>query len=239
MADAQHSPDDPGVERPDVGVELITEIHVRLERQFGLPDGSLRTDPTEELIRTILSQNTNDVNRDRAFDSMWARFGSWEAVAAAPAGDLAEAIRSGGLGKIKAPRIQNALRRVKERSGAYDLSFVCSLPLEEAQAWLQALPGVGPKTAACVLLFACGIPVMPVDTHIHRVAGRLGLIPKGTSANAAHSLLTGLVPVPMIYPLHINIIRHGRRTCRAGRPLCDGCVLADLCLYYRQRATTS
>jgi len=211
--------------------ELVLEIHERLLSQYGLPDGSRRSDPTEELIHTMLSQNTNDVNRDRAFASMWDTFGSWKAVAEAPAPALAEAIRPGGLGEIKAPRIQNALRVVHERCGDYDLSFVCALALPEADAWLQSLPGVGPKTAACVLLFACGKPVMPVDTHIHRVSRRLGLIPDKSTANAAHALMTSLVPENLIYPLHINIIRHGRRTCRAGRPLCDACVLLDLCPY--------
>lgn len=216
--------------------ELLREIHRRLQAQFGLPDGSRRTDPTEELIRTILSQNTNDVNRDRAFAGMWERFGSWAAIAAAPTPELSEAIRPGGLGDIKAPRIQNALLAVRERSGDFDLSFICAMPLEEGDAWLQSLPGVGPKTAACVLLFSCGKPVMPVDTHIHRVTRRLGLIPEDTGANAAHVLLTAMVPASLIYPLHINIIRHGRKTCRAGRPLCKECILADLCPYGKQLA---
>ncbi len=235
MAETPHPPSAAFAQHESIPTEIIAEIHGRLQIQFGLPDGSRRTDPTEELIRTILSQNTNDVNRDRALDSMWSRFGSWAAIATAPAEELAEAIRPGGLGDIKAPRIQNALRCIRERSGAYDLSFICTMPLGEASTWLQDLPGVGPKTAACVLLFACGKPVMPVDTHIHRVTARLGLIPAGTSANAAHDLLTGLVPAPLIYPLHINIIRHGRTTCRSGRPLCDQCTLADLCPYLRQR----
>lgn len=235
MADSPHVPAALPGQHDTSPAGIIAEIHARLQAQFGLPDGSRRSDPTEELIRTILSQNTNDVNRDRAFDGMWTHLGSWAAIASAPAEDLAEAIRPGGLGEIKAPRIQNALRCIRERSGSYDLSFICTMPLEEANTWLQDLPGVGPKTAACVLLFACGRPVMPVDTHIHRVTGRLGLIPSGTSANAAHGLLTRLVPAPLIYPLHINIIRHGRTTCRAGRPSCDQCTLADLCPYPSQR----
>jgi len=211
----------------------ILEVHERLRAEFGLPDNSRRSDPTEELIRTILSQNTNDVNRDRAYASMWDAFGSWAAIAAAPEVRLAEAIRPGGLADIKAPRIQNALRAIFDRSGSFDLGFVCALPLHDADSWLQSLPGVGPKTAACVLLFSCGRPVMPVDTHIHRVSRRLGLVPDRTSANAAHALLTSLIPPEIIYPLHINLIRHGRRTCRAGRPQCASCVLLDLCPHGR------
>lgn len=233
MADTPHADACTPVEVAARAAEMIAEVHQRLGVIFGLPDGSRRSEPTEELIRTILSQNTNDVNRDRAYESMWGRFGSWAAIATAPVEALAEAIRPGGLGEIKAPRIQNALRCVRERSGSYDLSFICRLTLDEGDSWLQALPGVGPKTAACVLLFSCGKPVMPVDTHIHRVAGRLGLIPAGTSAKAAHALMTDLVPAPLIYPLHINLIRHGRKTCRASRPLCEQCSLADLCAYGR------
>jgi len=217
--------------------ELTCEVHRRLVRVFGLPDGSHRSDPTEELVRTILSQNTNDVNRDRAFANMWNRFGSWEAVATAAIAELADAIRTGGLADIKAPRIQKALLAIKERAGQIDLSFICGMPISEADAWLRALPGVGPKTAACVLLFSCGQPVMPVDTHVHRVAGRLGLIPPGASPEAASRLLSQAVPPPLIYPLHINLIRHGRRTCRAGRPLCDRCPLVDICRYAREHRT--
>ncbi|MGI6208508.1 MAG: endonuclease III domain-containing protein [Anaerolineae bacterium] len=203
--------------------------------EYGLPINREPSDPTEELVRTILSQNTNDTNRDRAFGELRRRFPSWQAVAEADPADVADAIRVGGLADQKAPRIQQALEAIRCRAGDYDLSFICEMPLAEADRWLQSLPGVGPKTAACVLLFSCNRAIMPVDTHIRRVTDRLGLIPHGTAAGPAHDILTALVPEDLIYPLHINLIRHGRRICRAGVPLCPRCVLRDICPYAIER----
>ncbi|MHB0877236.1 MAG: endonuclease III domain-containing protein [Anaerolineae bacterium] len=210
---------------------VLPLIHARLAAAYGLPLQDSFSHPTEELVRTILSQNTNDVNRDRAFDHLRCRFPTWSAVAEAPVAAVAEAIASGGLSQIKAPRIQNALAAVSARSPDFDLSFICGLSVDEARAWLAALPGVGPKTAACVLLFSCGKPVMPVDTHILRVSKRVGLIADGTGADAAHVAFARVLPPDLVYPLHLNLIRHGRRTCHPRRPACYACAIADLCLY--------
>jgi endonuclease-3 len=189
-------------------------------------------DPVATLVNTILSQNTNDVNRDAAFSQLRERFATWEAVRDAPAEELVEAIRPAGLGPTKAPRIQGALRRISDREGEITLDFLRERSAEEARAWLTDLPGVGPKTAAIVLCFALGKPAFPVDTHVHRVSGRLGLIPEGTSREKAHDLLEEIVPEAMYYPLHLNLIAHGRAVCHARNPDCEDCVLRDDCGYY-------
>ena len=213
----------------------LQAIHERLAAAYGLPVLTRTTDPTEELVRTILSQNTNDRNRDLAFARLRNMFPTWAEVAAAPNAALAEAIRQGGLAEVKAARIKQALRAIHDRSGSYSLSFICDMETEEALRWLQSLAGVGPKTAACVLLFSCGRPIMPVDTHVLRVCKRLGILPERAFAAAAHSLLQATTPPELVYPLHINLIRHGRAICRARRPLCAQCLLADLCRYAAQK----
>ncbi len=189
-------------------------------------------DPVATLVSTILSQNTNDVNRDRAFERLRERFPTWEEVRDAPLEELVEAIRPAGLAPTKAPRIQEALRRIGAERGGISLDFLAGLPLEEAREWLLSLPGVGPKTAAIVLLFALGKPAFPVDTHVHRVARRLGIIPPRTSRKRAHELLEALVPPEIYYPLHLNLIAHGRAICHARNPECARCVLRDHCAYY-------
>lgn len=216
---------------PVAARQLLAEVHRRLRQEYGLPVQESRSDPTEELVRTILSQNTNDTNRDRAFAALRRRFPTWADVVRAPVSEVAEAIRPGGLADTKAPRIQAALAEAERAAGDHDLSFVCRLSPAEASRWLTALPGVGPKTAACVLLFSCGRPVMPVDTHILRLSGRLGLLPPRAGAEAAHHILGAAVPEADVYPLHINLIRHGRRVCKAQRPRCHECVLRDVCPY--------
>lgn len=216
---------------------MLPSLHARLAEAYGLPTQDRFSDPTEELVRTILSQNTNDVNRDRAFRRLRERFATWDAVVRAPTGDVAEAIAPGGLSQIKAPRIQAALRAVASGSADYDLSFVCRMPEGEARQWLRALPGVGPKTVACVLLFSCGKPVMPVDTHILRVSGRVGLIPAAAGADAAHEALATVVPADLAYSLHINLIRHGRLTCRPRNPRCSTCPIESLCRYGHKQGT--
>ena len=210
---------------------VLVPIHVRLAEAYGLPVQDSLSDPTEELVRTILSQNTNDVNRDRALERLRWRFPTWHVVMHAPAAEVADAIAPGGLSQIKAPRIQRALQAIAAESADCDLSFICGMPIGEARAWLTALPGVGPKTAACVLLFSCGKPVMPVDTHILRVSRRVGLITPGADADAAHEALAAVVPGELVYPLHINLIRHGRSACRPQNPRCPTCVIADVCRY--------
>jgi endonuclease III len=186
-------------------------------------------DPLGELILTILSQNTADTNSGRAFNAMMRRYGSWKEIAEAPPGELVETIRFGGLAQQKAPRIQAVLRAVEDRSPDWDLTFLGDMPLDEARAWLRSLPGVGPKTAACVLLFALGLPAMPVDTHVERVAKRLGLIPGKMTADRAHDALEALVPPDDYYRFHMLLIKHGRRTCSARNPACDRCPLAERC----------
>jgi len=190
-------------------------------------------DPLDALVLTILSQNTNDVNRDRAFARLREHFPTWEAVRDAPPDAVVEAIRPAGLAPTKGPHIQAALRRISEERGALDLSFLANLPLEEARAWLLDMPGVGFKTAAIVLLFALGRPAFPVDTHVHRLAQRLGLIAEGTSRQEAHRLLEEVVPPDLYYSFHLNLIEHGRAVCHARRPACQNCVLRGECAFYR------
>lgn len=190
-------------------------------------------DPVEALVSAILSQNTNDVNRDRAYERLRERFPTWEDVRDAPLPALVDAISPAGLAPTKAPRIQQALRRIGEERGEISLDFLAGMPLAEARAWLRSIPGVGPKTAAIVLLFALGRPVFPVDTHIHRVAGRLGLIPPKVSRERAHEILEALIPPEIYYPFHINLILHGRAVCHAREPEHDSCILRDECEFYR------
>lgn len=208
---------------------LVREIHRRLRTVHGPLEPPRRLDPLEELILTILSQNTSDVNRDRAYRALRSRYPTWEAVAAAPEPDLVETIRPGGLAATKAPRILRVLREIREREGRLDLSWMAEAPDEDVEAYLTSLPGVGRKTAACVLAFALGRPVLPVDTHVHRVATRLGLLPERTQADRAHGLLADAVPPRDRVSMHVGLIRHGRATCRAARPRCDACPLRDLC----------
>ncbi len=192
-------------------------------------------DPLDELINTILSQNTNDLNRDRAYRALRAKFPTWEAVRDAPAAQVIAAIKSAGLANQKGPRIQKVLHRITQERGELDLNFLRDWPTGEARAWLMSLDGVGPKTAAIVLLFALGKPAFPVDTHIHRVTGRLGLIPPKASADKAHEILEGLVPPEWYHSFHLNVIEHGRQVCKAQRPLCEHCVLQKHCAYYQDR----
>ena len=201
----------------------------RLAALYGDPKHIPHGDAVAELVLTVLSQNTADTNSGRAFIQMMRRYPSWEAIAAAPAAELIATIQHGGLAPQKAPRIQAILRAVGERSPGWDLQFLREMPFEEARAWLRALPGVGPKTAACVLLFALGLPAMPVDTHVERVSKRLGLIPEKTTAEQAHGLLESLVLPADYYRFHMLLIKHGRRTCIARRPACGRCPLAAEC----------
>jgi endonuclease III len=217
--------------------EELLEIHRRLKEAYGDYAWEPRTDPIPELVNTILSQNTNDHNRDIAYDRLRERFPTWENVRDAPTEDVIEAIRPAGLAPSKGPRIQGALGRITEERGELSLDFLREMPLEEARSWLLDIKGVGPKTAAIVLLFALGRPAFPVDTHVHRVTQRLGLIPEGTSRKKAHQLLEALVPPKLYYPFHIGLIKHGRALCIARNPRCDVCMLTDLCTYYQERAS--
>ena len=178
---------------------------------------------------TVLSQHTSDINSSRAFAGLRERFATWEEVLDAPVDEVAESIRSGGIAQVKATRIQRILSEIDEREGALDLSRLAQLPDEEVNDYLCSLPGVGPKTAACVLLFSMERPAFPVDTHVHRVAKRLGLVGEKASAELTQRLLQPRIPPGLRYELHMQLIRHGREICRAVTPLCTECALLDLC----------
>lgn len=219
-----------GLPREDLAAEVM-EISRLLEREYGRPSPRRKLRPLDELILTILSQHTSDANSERAFQRLRERFPSWEDARDADPAEIADAIRPGGLAGVKAPRIKALLERISDERGSPDLDFLRDAPLEDARGYLLSLDGVGPKTAACVLLFSCGKPAFPVDTHIHRVARRLGLIEHEVSAEEAHRILEAAVPVEEVFPFHVNLITHGRRVCRAQRPRCDVCVLAARCRY--------
>ena len=212
----------------------IEAVHRQLLEAYGEPRWRNPLPPLDELVSTILSQNTNDANRDRAFERLRDRLPTWEQVRDAPTQDVIEAVRTAGLANQKGPRIQKALRRITAERGMLELDFLADLPLEQARAWLLSLQGVGPKTAAIVLLFSLGRPAFPVDTHVHRISRRLGLIGERVSAAQAHPLLEALAPPEWYYALHLNVIRHGRQICRARKPRCEMCVLSDLCDFYSQ-----
>jgi endonuclease-3 len=204
--------------------------------EYGSCQWQPRNSPLAVLVQTILSQNTSDVNSRRAFNSLLASFDSWESVAAADVNDISIAIKMGGLGDIKAKRIKAALGEIKRKQGRLELDLLNQLPLAEARDWLKQLPGVGSKTASCVLLFSLGRPALPVDTHVLRVAKRLGLIEPKTSAEQAHRLLESLVPADSVYQFHLLLIKHGRRVCQAQRPRCSRCVLQGICPSYKKFA---
>ncbi|HET8568620.1 MAG TPA: endonuclease III [Candidatus Limnocylindria bacterium] len=204
-------------------------VAARLRRVYGDPPEPRRLPPLDELVLTILSQNTNDTNRDRAYADLRARFPTWDDVADAPLGAIGQAIRRGGLAPTKAPRIRRILRTLREEGVRLDRRALTRGGGAALWDRLIALPGVGPKTAACVLLFSRGEPYFPVDTHVHRVAVRLGLVPPRATASQAQASLQEAVPAELTYELHMNLIRHGRHVCVARRPLCSECVLARVC----------
>jgi endonuclease III len=204
-----------------------------LAAEYGEPSVTRRP-PLDELVLTILSQNTSDINRDRAYEAMRSRFPTWQQVLDAPTGELEQAIRPGGLARQKAPRIQAVLAEVAGAGHGLDLEWLAKLEPDDAMDWLTSLNGVGVKTASIVLLFSFGVPVMPVDTHVHRIALRLQLVPPGTSAEKAHPLITEQVPDGRMLEAHLLLITHGRRTCVARRPRCTQCVLLEMCPYGRR-----
>jgi endonuclease III len=208
----------------------------RLERAFGRPRPERRLPPLDELVLTVLSQHTSDLNRDRAYASLRRRFPRWEQVLHASTADVEEAIRCGGLARTKSGVIQEILRTLLHERGSLDLSFLKRLPIGEAKACLCRLKGVGEKTACCVLLFACGRPAFPVDTHIHRVAGRLGWLKAKATPADTHAALAALIPEERYYASHMNLIRLGRRVCRARAPACPACPLRGACRFAAKRA---
>jgi len=212
-----------------VGVRRIRAVHRRLIAQQGPFKPKPRRPIIDELVMTVLSQHTSDANSGRAFDSLRTRFPTWEQVLDAPAEEIADAIRSGGLAEQKAPRIKRILADIDDREGGLDLARLNRLDDQKIDEYLRSLTGVGPKTAACVLVFSMGRAAFPIDTHVHRIVRRLGWVKDRASADQTHRSLGPLVPPDLRYELHMALINHGRNVCRAQRPLCGDCVLLDFC----------
>ncbi len=213
-------------------------VYDLLVQAYGIPPWEPDGDALGGLIATVLSQHTSDVNSGRAYAQLVARFPTWESVRDAPSAAIVDAIRPGGLAQVKAERIQAILRTLTEQVGegaTLALDTIRGMPLEEGLAFLRRLPGVGPKTAACVLLFSLGRPAFPVDTHVLRVSKRLGLIGTSVSADAAHDILADLIPPQWRHTMHVDLIRHGRQVCHAQQPECERCPLRSECPYFWQR----
>ncbi|MBC8336198.1 MAG: endonuclease III [Anaerolineales bacterium] len=209
--------------------ERALDVHNRLMDKFGEPIWRNPLPAIDELVSTILSQNTNDVNRDRGFNNLRKNFPTWEEVRDAPENEVIEAVRIAGLANQKGPRIQKVLRQISDERGELDIEFLKKMPLDEAHAWLTRFKGVGPKTAAIVLLFSLGMPSFPVDTHIYRVTGRIGLRPEKMTVEQAHPYLEEIFPPETYYAGHLNIIRLGREICKARKPECTVCPLVEIC----------
>lgn len=208
-------------------------VYNLLVEAYGVPQRRRHLPPVDQLVNTILSQQTNGANRRRAFEALKARFPDWEAVMNADVDVVREAIRPAGLANQKAPRIQNALRFIMRERGELSLDFLAGRSVDEGKAWLTQIKGVGPKTAAIILLFTFGLPAFPVDTHVHRVTTRLGLIGPKVTADKAHEILEDMIAAEKYYAFHVNLIRHGREICHARDPQCQVCVLQERCDYYR------
>jgi endonuclease III len=209
-------------------------VDLRLKRIYGIPRRDPSRDAVSQLIVTILSQATADVQTARSFGELRRRFPTWEQVRDARASELAKVIHSSGLSNQKAPRIKAALKHITGERGRIELDFLKDMPVDQARAWLMQIGGVGPKTASIVLLFTFHKPLFPVDTHIHRIARRLGWVPQNASAEKTQEVLEPLIPGRAHYRLHLNMIRLGREICIARLPRCEICPLTDLCEYYRQ-----
>ncbi len=216
-------------------MDRIADICALLEEEYGRPDTKPRYGPLDEFILTILSQNTSAANYTRAFGRLRERFGSWEDVRTAPVSEIEDAIRPGGLANVKAPRIKRALDELLERTGSLSLDFLAQMPDGEARDFLMGFDGVGIKTASCVLMFSLNRPVLPVDTHVHRLSTRLGLIDGRVSAESAHHVLQEIVPEELVYSFHVGLVTHGRRVCRAQNPACGECALLELCTHGQAR----
>ncbi len=213
--------------------DKAVKVQEMLLDYYGEPEWRTPLSPVDELVSTILSQNTNDVNRDRAFANLRGHFSTWESVRDADVNEIIEAIRPAGLANQKGPRIQQVLQEITRQRGGLDLDFLAEMSFEEARNWLMGFKGVGPKTAAIVLLFSYSRPAFPVDTHIYRVTGRLGLLPEKMSVEQAHDHLTALFPPKAYKAAHLNLIRLGREICHAHKPKCPVCPLKSVCNYYR------
>ena len=211
-------------------------IRDRLRAYYGRPRNEPHHAPLDELVLTVLSQNTNDRNRDVAYTRLRARFPDWDSVARAPVEEIEEAIRPGGISKVKSRRIKSMLGAIAEETGTLDLETLATARRDDAIAFLERLPGVGRKTAACVLLFSFDRPELPVDTHVYRVSSRLGLIRPKASFLEAHETLRAIVDPDDVYEVHVNMLRHGRRICTARNPQCERCPLLELCPYGQAHA---
>ena len=209
----------------------MSEVRDALRGFYGHPRNEPHRAPLDELVLTVLSQNTNDRNRDVAYERLRDRFPGWEAVAHAPEDEIEEAIRPGGISRVKAGRIKAILGAIEAQRGNLDLGFLADAPRAEALDFLESLPGVGRKTAACVMLFSFDRPELPVDTHVYRVASRLGLIRPRASFEEAHDVLLAATEPDRVFEAHVNLIRHGRRLCSARAPACPECPLLLLCPY--------
>ncbi len=211
----------------------VRTVDRRLVRVYGEPRPMRRGDAVGQLVGTILSQATTDRQTERSYENLRRRFPTWEQVRDAPVAAIAREIRSSGLSQQKAPVIKAALQHITRERGKLDLNFLKRMPVDEARRWLMQIAGVGPKTASIVLLFSFRMPAFPVDTHIFRVTKRLGWVPEPATYEKAHQVLGELIPPDRYYPLHINLIRHGREICVAGVPRCEVCPLTDVCEWYR------
>lgn len=210
---------------------LIKAVLDELNRVYGYPVWRDPLPAIDELVSTILSQNTNDINRDRAFHALRSRFPTWDEVMVAPEEEIIDAVRVAGLANQKGPRIKAVLKQIHAEVGSLDISFLADLPLEEAREWLLRFNGVGRKTAAIVLQFALNRPAFPVDTHIYRVSGRLGIRPMGLNVEKTHQLMEELIDPADYYAGHLNLIRLGRETCHPRKPDCPTCPVRDFCRY--------
>lgn len=219
-------------------IDKARKIYRVLETAFGIPEWREALPAVDELVSTILSQNTNDTNRDRAFDNLRANFPSWNLVMDANPDEIIDAIRVAGLANQKGPRIQSVLRQINSERGKLSLDFLRDLEKKEASDWLKQHKGVGPKTAAIVLQFSLGIPAFPVDTHIYRVSGRTGIRPKDLSVEGTHIWMEQLFDPQQYGPGHLNFIRLGRDICHARKPECSNCPLSILCVYYESLERT-
>ena len=213
------------------------EVYQRLLQIYGEQPLKPRREPMHELISTMLSHRTTQHNEALAFEQMWQHFGSWEAIRDAPVEELTQTIAPANFSEAKAPNIQKALTQIIDQRGEPSIDFLRDLPAQEGLVWLMALPGVGIKTASLVLLFCFSKPLLPVDTHVHRVSQRLGLIGPKVSANAAHKFLLDLLPNDphVLYNFHVSMLRHGQRICIWGTPRCEKCLLQNQCDWYQAR----
>jgi Predicted EndoIII-related endonuclease len=221
----------PAVEVSAEHRERLCLVNERLNQVFGYPEWRNPLPALDELVSTFLSQNTNDLNRDKAFDAIRARYANWDEVCEADPDEFMQVIRVAGLANQKGPNIQAALRRIREERDEIDLEWLKELPVEEAREWLLSFKGVGRKTTAIVLLFSLGMPAFPVDTHIYRVSGRIGLRPQKLDVDTTHQYLEAAADPAQYYAMHLNLIRLGREICQARKPACARCPLVEICQY--------